>query len=178
MLLVHPSIAPLMNSPKTVVGIAIAAVCLGCNRSNSPTPQTALPFEYTNFVHEPSAFYNKSRTETVIFFTNQIWFGHQADEISMRRGPSDYDMKVFFNPTNRTVSRTVQSTRIGTNNIMIVDSDGDGVPDSRSNLTTKQGDVLLQGEWAPARGLWSSREALVNSNWILVHFTNGRWRIR
>jgi hypothetical protein len=167
-----------MNSPRSIVAIVIATVCFGCHRSSSPTRQSALPFEYTNIVHDPSAFHKDPVPETIISLTNQVWFGHQPNQISMGLGPTDYEVTVFFDATNRIIRRTVQSKRVGTNNIMIVDSDGDGVPESRNNLTTKENDILLQGEWAPARGLWSNREALVNSNWIPVHFTNGHWRIR
>jgi hypothetical protein len=170
-----------MNTVRVALFLALVALSSGCDQTSMPAIQTAqpsLPFEYTNLVHEPSPFRSESSTETLIRFTNDMWFGHQKNEISMGRGVSDFDIHAFFNPTNGSVRRIVHSRRDGTNNIMIIDSDGDGVPETRNNITTRETELLILGDWAPSRGPWLDREAFLASNWVSVTFTNSQWKIK
>lgn len=158
------------------LSIIVSFLAIGCERSPTPLPTATLPFEYTNLIHQPSVIRPEPGAETIITFTNLVWFGHSHDQISMGLGPTDYDITVSFDRTNRTVHRVVQSKRVNGKNLMIIDSDGDGIPEQKSNLTDKETEILLQGEWHPMRRDGSLREALVNSNWIQVRFENGRWQ--
>jgi hypothetical protein len=158
---------------------AVLLLC-GCNQKN-PSPvatRPSLPFEFTNIVHAASEFVNEPTPQTIITFNNLAWFGHQKDRISMGLGAADYEINVTFNPTNRSVRKIIQQTTVGSNRFWLTDSNGDGVPDERKQFGQREREILLRGEWAASRGLYSTMEALVDSNWTQVHFTNGRWRVK
>jgi len=153
---------------------ALAILFSACQK---PTPQSAaLPFEYTNIVHDVSAFTKFPTPETIITFTNLVWFGHQSDQISMGLGTSDYESTVSFNHSNHTVTKIIQQITVGTNHFWLIDTDGDGVPDERRKFQEKNPEILFKGDWLPARGLGPMREVFIEEKWIPVRFDQGRWR--
>jgi hypothetical protein len=154
----------------------IVALACGCNKS-SQSPAAAIPFEYTNIVHQSGVANRSAQPETMITFTNNAWFSHRDDRISMGVGPTNYEVSIFFNPSDDTLRRVIQTTTIGTNHFTVIDTDGDGVPDLRNNVNTRDSEILLRGEWRATRTQSTNREVFVNSNWIPVRFENGRWQL-
>jgi hypothetical protein len=169
-----------MKSRCSHLVLGAALLLCGCNQKTpSPlAPRSSLPFDYTNVVHGVSEFANEPTPETIIAFTNLAWFGHQKAKLSMGLGAADYEISVFFTPSNRSVRKIIQQTTVGSNRFWLTDSNGDGLPDERKQFGQREREILLRGEWTPARGLWSNLEALVDTNWTRVHFTNGRWQVK
>jgi hypothetical protein len=155
---------------------ALALFATACKQSPAPS-QTAIPFEYTNIVHQGPAGAQQANVETIIKFGDEAWLGHQHEKISMGLGTNDYQAVAYFEETNHAIRRIVQQFTVGTNHFALIDRDGDGIPDERRDSDSKQADVLLRGDWRMTRGAWTNREALVNSNWLPVQFENGRWQV-
>jgi len=161
----------------SVCAIALfACFASACNKSSPQT--TALPFEWTNIVHEASAFQNIPSTGTLVHFPNGTWSGHYSDLFTIGLGTADYEATVFFNPTNREITKIVQQTTVGTNHFWLIDTNGDGVPDERRQFGQKgdERDLLVRGDWLRARGR-SEREVFLDNEWHPVHFTNNAWRL-
>lgn len=137
--------------------ILLAALGIFCSACKDPSQNSALPFKFTNLVHGVSTFSKTPKTETILHFTNGTWFGHLPDRASLGFGTSDYEITVFFDSSNRAVTKIIQQITIGTNQYWLTDRDGDGVPDQRQAFGNKTEEVLFQGQWSQVRGK-SSRE--------------------
>ena len=136
----------------------------------------ALPFQFTNIVHEPSAF--SPRTQgTIISFTNGFWFSHYPDKLTLGIGTSDYEATAFFDPTNHVVTKIIQQITLGTNHYWLIDRNGDGLPDERRQFSTKVEEVLFRGEWTQTRGRGTAREISADGEWAPIHFERGSWRL-
>ena len=148
-------------------------LCVSCGKSGSRNAR--FPFTVTNLVHEPSAFSKSPTTETIITFTNGSWFGMQSGRVNFALGLSDYEITVFYDPTNRAVTKIIQQYSVGTQRYWLIDRNGDGIPDQRQILGDREEDVFFGGVWLRARGK-PQREVFLDGEWVAIHFADGSWR--
>jgi len=160
------------------LSLAAAATTLTCACNKPSSQSSAPPFDWTNIIHNASAFKNSPSTGTLVHFANGGWFGHYEDRLTLGLGTADYEATVFYNASNRAVTKIIQQTTIGTNHYWLIDRNGDGLPDERRSFGDKTRDLLIRGEWSPSRGPASEPEVFDDGNWSSAHFTNAAWRIK
>lgn len=157
--------------------IVIVVALLGSGCAKTATQSSSLPFTYTNLSHEVSPFNSSVSTQTIIYFPDGRWFAHKNDRSTLGFGASDYEITVFYNPTNSSITKILQQTTVGTNNYWLLDRNGDGVPEEREAFGNKGDELLIDGDWVKARGKPSEREVHLDGKWTPVTFTRGFWRV-